>query len=329
MRALITGGTGFIGQHLVRCLCQQGAYCRVLARPSSDTTPLEGLDIEVQRGDITEPATLHRIAEGIDVVFHLAATGHVTALSREALERFRAINVEGARNLVDACIASRLERFVHFSSTAAMGLIRQSPIDETAPCNPVTPYQRSKWEGERIVLEATQTGRLPGIVLRPSMVYGRGGYGEFARFCRWFSRGVFPRVGLGANLTPLVHVRDVVQAASLAGAKGHPGQIYLVASASSVPLAQLRALVLETLGVQRPYIYVPRWLLMAGAALLEGYAALRGATPLVTRRNIASVTASRVFDIDAAHQDLGYEPRVSFGDGIRETVRWYRQEGWL
>ena len=329
MRALITGGTGFIGRNLIRHLCQRGDYCRVLARPSSDVRPLEKLDVEIQRADITEPATLRQAAEGIDVVFHLAATGHVSTVSQADLAMFRAVNVEGTRNLVHACLASGVDRVVHFSSTAAMGLIRRSPINEHTSCNPVTPYQRSKWEGERLVLDACDTGRLRGVVLRPCMVYGPGGYGEFARFCRWFSKGVFPRVGLGANLTPLVHVQDVVRAAYLAATVGGVGQVYLIASETSLPLADLRAMVIETLGVQRPYLYAPRWLAMLGAGLLEGYAALRGVAPLATRANIASVTASRVFDIGAARQDLGYRPQVSFEDGVRETVQWYRQEGWL
>jgi nucleoside-diphosphate-sugar epimerase len=226
-------------------------------------------------------------------------------------------------------LSAQVRRFVHFSSTAAMGLVSASPIDEDTPPNPLTPYQRSKREAEDVVLDAHRIARFPGIVLRPCMVYGPGGAGEFARFCMWFSRGVFPRVGLGPNLTPLVHVDDVVQAAWLAGTKGHPGQVYLVAGATSPPLSEIRELVLDALHVRRPYLYVPRWLAMAGAWGLELAAQARGTTPLVTRRNIASVTASRVFDITKAHQELGYAPRVHLRPGIREAVLWYRDEGLL
>lgn len=328
MRALITGGTGFCGQHLVRQLVADGVRCRLLVRPTSDRASLSNLPVEWVQGDITEPATLRRIAQDVDIVYHLAAAGHVSAISASAYDRFRRINVAGTRHLLAACRSQGIKRFIHFSSTAAMGLIQQQPIHEDTPCNPTTPYQRSKWESEQVVREAHQQG-LPTVTLRPCMIYGPGGAGEFQKFCRLLARGVFPRVGCGPILTPLVHVHDVVQAARLAATRGKPGRTYLVASDRSIPLAELRRLVLDQLGVWRPYLYVPRWLALIGAGALEQIAKLTGRPPLVTRRNIASTIASRVFDITRAREELGYDPAVPFERGIPETVAWYRAQGVL
>jgi farnesol dehydrogenase len=139
-------------------------------------------------------------------------------------------------------------------------------------------------------------------------------------------RGLFPRVGLGANLTPLVHVRDVVQAALRAGERGRPGEVYLVASARSFALAELRRHILRALGVRRPYWYVPTPAMYLGAWCLERLAARRGRAPVVTVRNIANTVYDRVFSIDKARRELGYEPAVDVAEGIAETVKWLTAE---
>jgi nucleoside-diphosphate-sugar epimerase len=329
MNALITGGTGFIGGYLVRALIAARQRCRVLVRPGSQRATLSGLDVEFFEGDLTDADSLRGIADGVNVVYHLAATGHVTAQSAQAYQESRAINVEGTRNLINACLGAPLARFVHFSSTAAMGLLHLPKIDETAVCQPTMPYQRSKWESEQVVLGAWREQGLPAVILRPCMVYGPGGQGEFLKFCQLMSRGFFPRVGRGRNLTPLVHVRDVVQATLLAGERGRPGELYLVAGEASFEIARMRELVLAELGVRRPFIYLPLWLALLGAWGLEWAGRLTGKTPPVTRRNILSSVVDRVYDIGKAQRELGYAPRVSLEEGVAETVRWFRQEGYL
>jgi len=329
MRALVTGGAGFIGQRLLRRLAEQGVACRALVRPGRDTSALAGLGIEWVTGDLTDPASLRGRAAAVDVVYHLAAVGHVAAQTEEDYQRFRRVNVEGTRNLLRACQGERLSRFVHFSSTAAMGAIHRERIDETTPCQPATPYQKSKREGEQAALAAWRESGVPALALRPCMVYGPGGAGEFLKFCRLFARGLFPRVGRGPNLTPLVHVEDVVQAAILAGERGRPGEVYLVAGERSSPRAALRAEVLAALDMRRPYIYTPLWLALAGAWALETMGRVAGRVPPVTRRNILSTTASRVFDISQARAELGYRPSVALAEGVRESGRWFREKGLL
>jgi nucleoside-diphosphate-sugar epimerase len=278
--------------------------------------------VELVEGDITQPATLEGIADGCQVVYHLSAEGHVSAISDEAFQRFVRVNVEGTRNLLDECAKRDIERFVHFSSTAAMGLIREPVVDETCEPQPVTPYQKSKLESERAAMACHEDGRVPVLVLRPCMIYGVGGTGEFAKWVRLMRRGVFPRVGLGRNLTPLVHVFDVVQAALLAGERGRPGETYLVTGPRSYPLAELRKLILAACGVRRPYWYVPTWFMYGSAWMLERLAGLTGKAPIVTTRNIANTVYDRVFSIEKARAELGYEPKIAVEDGIPETVRW-------
>jgi nucleoside-diphosphate-sugar epimerase len=283
-------------------------------------------NIELWQGDIVHPETLSGIAEDVDYVYHLAAEGHVSALSEEAYKRFFTVNVEGTKNLMIECgkFNVTIKKFVHFSSTAAMGLIKKKIVDESIVPQPSTPYQKSKLESEKCVLILGKKFGVPIVVLRPCMIYGVNGKGEFYKMCQWMRKGIFPRVGFGKNLTPLVHVRDVIQGAIKASEKGIPGEIYLLASEHSIDLNELRRLVMEAWNVRAPYPYVPAWLMYGVAWCFEIFARMTGKPPIVTRRNIASTVWDREFSIEKAKRELGYKPQVRFRDGILETVRWFR-----
>jgi nucleoside-diphosphate-sugar epimerase len=159
------------------------------------------------------------------------------------------------------------------------------------------------------------------------MVYGVGGAGEFRKIATLMRRGLFPRLGTGRNLTPLVHVSDVVQGAIKAGGRGRAGEVYLLTSARSIELDRMRELVMGAWGQRALYPYVPVWAMSGLAGALEWWAALRGTTPIATRRNIASTAWDREFAIEKARRDLGYEPAMSFERGIAETVAWFKEAG--
>ena len=181
-----------------------------------------------------EPETLACVAADGDIVFHLAAEGHVSAQSEEAFRRFAAVNVDGTAALIRAAAASGgVRAFGALQLDGRDGPIEKPLVDENDEPQPVTPYQRSKRQSE---LTALETGRETGVlvvVVRPCIIYGVGGTGEFQKMARLMRRGRFPKVGRGRNLTPLVHVDDVVQAAVKAGESGVAGETYLVASARS------------------------------------------------------------------------------------------------
>lgn len=325
---LIIGGTGFVGRHLTRELLARGDTCRLLVRGSSDTTELDGArGVEVRRGEICEPESLRGLAKGVRHVYHLAAAGHVAAQSEEAYRMFVRVNVDGTRNVVRACAGEGVEKLVHFSSTAAMGLIRKALVDEDNPPEPASPYQRSKLESERAALGLGAELGVPTVAVRPCMVYGVGGAGEFRKIARLMRRGLFPRLGSGRNLTPLVHVSDVVQGALKAAARGRVGEVYLLTSAHSIELDRMRELIMSAWGRRALYPYVPVWTMNALAGAFEWWAGLRGTTPVATRRNIASTAWDREFSIAKACRDLGYEPTVSFEQGIAETVSWFKETG--
>lgn len=327
MKALVTGGTGFIGKYLVEELLSRGLSTRLLVRSKSSNLNFYSLkNIELWFGDLTQPQTLCGISEGIDYVYHLAAEGHVSALSSSAYQKFFKVNVEGTRNLIMECgkNPSKIKKFIHFSSTAAMGLIKKKIVDESDVPQPVTPYQKSKLESERVALDLGKQLGLPVVILRPCMVYGVNGKGEFFRICQWMRKGIFPRVGFGKNLTPLVHVKDVVRGAILASQRGIPGEIYLITSERSIDLNELRRLVMRAWGKWSPYPYVPVWFMYGLAWCFEIISMITGNSPLFTRKNIASTVWDREFSIEKAKKDLGYYSQISFEEGISETVNWFK-----
>ena len=329
MRTLVTGATGFVGRYLVQHLEAQGHQCRCLVRSRHRAEAMPTLaHAELIEGDVTDPTSLSGMADGVDYVFHLAAEGHVSAVSQAAYQRFQQVNVQGAQNVVEACAGTGISKLVHFSSTAAMGLIHAPVVDETTPCQPATPYQRSKRQGETVVLAAARNKDVPVVIVRPCMVIGAGGHGEFRKFVRLMARGLFPKVGRGANLTPVIHVQDAVHGAMLAAERGIPGEIYLLVG-GSYPMDEIRRLVVAALGTSPPYPYLPTWLAFAGAWAVETLACKTGRVPMVTRRNIASTIADRVFSIEKAKRQLGFTPQVSLAEATRETVAWSQTQGIL
>lgn len=331
MTILVTGATGFIGRHLVQGLLAKGFRCRCLIRNPvtlADDELFQNPGIEVHKGDVTAPKTLADVGDGVDVVYHLAAAGHVAAVSEEAERAFFAMNVDGTKNLIEACAEAGVRRFIHFSSTAAMGITGEPLMDETTVCQPQTPYQKSKYASEQIALEMGRTHGLEVLVLRPCMVYGPGGQGEFLKFCRLIKKGVFPRVGLGENLTPIVHVDDDVVAAALGAMEGgRGGEVYLVASEKSYPMKELFCAIIHALRIRRAYLYVPVWAAYLAAWAIETMSTATGRPPVVARKNIISTAMDRTFDISKATQDLGYKPTAELGKGAEETIFYFREEG--
>lgn len=324
MNVLITGATGFIGRHLLKRLIDEGHHCRCLVRNMSNVDELfKHPKVELFQGDVTKPKTLKAIGKNIDVVYHLVAAGHVTSVSDEDLKVFFNLNVDGTKNIMKTCGQNGVKRFIHFSSTAAMGLIKLPKIDEAVPCRPQAPYQQSKYESE---LAAFETGKRYGmevIIIRPCMVYGPGGKGEFLKFCRLIKKGLFPKVGMGKNLTPIVHVYDVVQAARNALDKGRAGEVYLVASETSSPFKDIHKNISKSLGVQRIYFYVPFWLAYLVAYFVENYSMILRKPALVSRHNIKTSSTDRTFDISKARKELNYAPSIKLAAGIKETIDWY------
>lgn len=327
MNYLVTGATGFIGPYLIKRLTTLGHTCRCLIRPGSDSIPLKEFNVDFFTGDITDSGTLDGIADGMDGLIHMATLGHMRNFSADE-SQFEAVNVQGTVNIMNSAFASGVKKVVHCSTVAAMGICRDLPATEESVCRPHHPYGKSKLQAEQEVLHMVREQGLPAAIIRFSMVYGPGDPRDILKLTRLAKKGLFPKVGKRTKLTPLIHVEDAVGGILAALEKGKPGEIYLITNRQSEPFDHLRKIIQESLGVHRIPLVVPEWAALSLAAIVEKTFSLAGKTPPVSRKNIESTLADRVFSIEKAQKELGFNPMIDPEIGLRETVKWYRENGW-
>jgi nucleoside-diphosphate-sugar epimerase len=286
------------------------------------------MGVEVVEGDITRPDSLAGLADGVDRVLHMATLGHMSNFTvTESM--FESINVEGTENIMAEALRAGVPRVVHCSTVAAMGICEDVPATEKSPCRPHHPYGRSKLKAEKMVLDLTAGQHLPAVIIRFSMVYGPGDTRDILKLTRLAKKGLFPRVGTRPKLTPLIHVTDAVQGLLLAAEKGGIGETYLITNRDSMPFDDIRKIVQEALGVTRLPLYIPEWAALTTASAAEKIFTVLGKSPPVSRKNIESTLADRVFSIAKARRELGFDPEVDPVGGLRETVAWYKERGWV
>jgi nucleoside-diphosphate-sugar epimerase len=326
MRAFVTGGTGFVGSHLVEELLQRGyeeVRCLVRAAPKW----LEGLPITLVRGGLSDGDALRTAMEGVDVVHHVA--GLTRALEPEAL--FRA-NVDGTLALLDAAEVAGVPRVLVTSSLAAVGPSGGAPLLEDAPLRPISHYGRSKAAMERAVAERRAAGRGPEtVVVRPPPVYGPREADIYTVIRVAARRRVFAIVGDGVReRLDLVHVRDVVRGmADAAEAEGTAGETFFLGGPRPYTWGEVREAVAQALGHGLVRVNVPRALVGPVGAAVEGAGRALGRYPPLNREKAREAQASWVVSSEKARRAFGYQPEVELEEGMRETVAWYRQQGWL
>lgn len=329
MNILVTGGTGFMGTYLVPLLLQRGHNVRLFVRDKQKAQKLFGNRCEIVCGDITDKSTMKGCCDDIDVVYHMAALMGHDSPSDKAFEKFRKVNVKGVYNIVQIAKEAGVKRFIHISSTAAMGLQKDCYINENTVCRPYTPYQVTKREAELLILKEIEDCQFPAVIVRPSMVYGPGFKGDFLTIAKVCKLGVFPKIGRRKNLSPALYIEDLEEALVRFLDKGTIGEIYLLSSSQSFSLEETVKIISETINKKVHYIYVPRVLALFGVTILEKTFKLIGKKPPVTKRNIASASTDRVIDISKMSSDIQYTPKVHLKEGLPKTLRYFMKNGYL
>jgi dihydroflavonol-4-reductase len=325
VRAFVTGGTGFVGSHLVDLLLAGGHEVACLVRsPAKAEALFERARPTLIPGSLTDDEALRRGAEGAEVIFHVA--GLTSARSRAELF---AVNEEGTRRVVAAAPRS-LHRIVYVSSLAAAGpSTRGRQLQGDEPEHPVTPYGASKLAGER----AVRGGGLPWTIVRPPAVYGPRDV-ELLRVFRLARRGITPVFGDGSQELSLIYVEDLARALlAAARARDAVGRTYFAAHPDVV---RSRAFVLAVGRAvrpdARPPIVVPLPTPVARAALwVTGLAAklTRRATVLTPDKANELLADAWTCSPAALERDTGWTPNYSLAAGLAKTVAWYRERGWL
>lgn len=322
LRILVSGATGFIGGHLACHLAAQGHQVRALVR--RDAPKLAERGVALIPGDVTNTKALRLALQGVDAVFHLVAVRDVWGTPETV---YRQVNVEGTRCLLDAAIASDVQRFVYCSSVGVARYPGNLEADETLPYSKPTSqvfYHRTKAQAEQIALDAQ------AIVVRPVITYGPGDENGFlTRLIALLAQGRFVGVGNGRNHVDLVYVDDLVAGMWAALEKGVAGRIYILSGTAPIQVRALLAEICELLGRKPPGLYIP-----TPVALIAGWGMemlwkgvlnplrLSTHTPFITRDKVATLTVDRGFSHKRASLELGYQPQIDYSEGLRRTLDW-------
>jgi dihydroflavonol-4-reductase len=321
----VTGASGHLGGNLVRLLLEEGRTVRVLAR--SDRRAFTGLDVQIVEGDIADAGALRALVEGAETVFHLAGRISIVGAEGGLVER---TNVEGVRNVIQACRETGVRRLVHCSSIHAFDTNPGDQlIDETrklalGPGH--APYDRSKAEGQLAVLEAVREG-LDAVIVNPGAVVGPFDFkpSRMGAVILDICRGRLPMlVDGGYNW---VDARDVSRGALLAEKKGRRGECYLL-TGHWIHICEVSRLISRITGRRTTQIAAPLWLASAASWLSLGWGRLIGTTPKFTPAAIEAIHSHRSISHEKASRELGYSPRP-FEETMRDTLEWFQQEGML
>jgi nucleoside-diphosphate-sugar epimerase len=318
--AFVTGGSGFIGQALIRRLTGEGRRVRALARSDAAASKVEGAGAEAVRGDLDDVQALRDGAAGCEQAFHAAARLGEWG----PWEEFERINVQGTRNTVDACREAGVRRFVHVGTEAAV--IAGEPLhdaDESVPLRPDSKayYCSSKAMAEQVVRDGSHDG-LETVVVRPRFVWGPGDTTLLPGIAERVRQGQFAWVGGGKQLTSVSYIDNVIEGLMAGAERGRPGEAYFVTDGPPVVFREFLTKLLATQGVDPPSRTLPLGVAKGAAAACETIwrrLPLKGEPP-VTRTAIWLSALEVTIDISKARGELGYEPRVTTEQGLERLA---------
>ena len=327
MRALVTGGGGFLGKAIVQRLVARGEAVRSFSR--GDYPDLRALGVEVVQGDLVDAAAVRQAVRGVDVVFHVAAKPGIWGRYRVYYEA----NVLGTLHVLEACRQHDIQRLVYTSSPSVVfhGQDMEG-ADETVPYpdHYDAHYPRTKAIAERRVLQAN-CPRLATVALRPHLIWGPGDNHLVPRIIARARAGLLRRIGDRPNLVDSVYIDNAAAAHLLAADRLHPGsplggKAYFIAQGEPVPLWDLINRILAAADLPPVTRTIPPRAAYAAGWLLELLWRIQGRQdePRMTRFLAGELSTAHWFNLAAAKRDLGYEPEVSLAEGLERLREWLK-----
>jgi len=291
---LVTGGTGFVGRHLIQRMRKEGIAIRAVVKTLDKAQSLEALGVNLIQGDITDKASLEKAVIGVDRVIHLVGiiqeTPHVT---------FQGVHVEGTRNILDAAKRAAVH---HFFYQSALG---------TRPAAKST-YHKSKWEAEELV----RSSGIPYTIMRPSLIYGSGD-GFTTRLSGMIKLSPFlPVIGSGTSKVQPIFINDVVSCILKAmTSNSFSNEIYEIGGPEQLTYEEVTLTLAKALGVRRPTVHLPLFCMKPVARILE---ALLPVPPLTTDQ-LTMIQEDNICSMQDINDAFGIEP-VKFRDGLASFI---------
>jgi len=320
---LVTGASGFIGQHLVNRLLRDGLTVRVLVRSQVREESLPA-NVERARGDLRDQQSLRVAVAGIDSVIHLAGKVHDL---EELYDRgiHEDVTLKGTQNLLKAAGEGGVKRLVFMSSLSVYGTGSGLIGDESASCHPVSSYGRAKLEAEKYLL--TEAGKFGISVcsLRSAMVYGPGCKGNLPRMIKMIDLGIFPPLPDVGNRRSMVYISNLVDAVILAlNRPAANGKCYNVTDARPYSTRELYKMICRGLEKRLPRWHVPVQALVALGLVGDAIGWVWGKKFLFDSDVLEKLIGSAWYSSDKISRELGYQPSITFEEALPELIDWYR-----
>jgi len=322
MKIAVTGASGHLGGNLVRLLLSRGHEVRCMVR--QDTRALDGLPVQSVIGDVLDSDTLSGLVDGVDMVFHLSA--RISLRYNDPTGQVETVNVQGTKNMIEACRTAGVRRMVHFGSIHVFDeTLAKGPLNETthlALSKTLPVYDRTKSQSVLAVLDAVKAG-LDAVIVCPTAVIGPFDYKPSAmgRMLLKIANHRMPiAISGGFNW---VDARDVAIGAVAAAQNGRTGEMYILSGrwASVQEIADLTA---KAAGVRPPVWYPPIGLAMPGAVFMDAWAGLRPSMePAFTRMSLRTLRQGRSISNEKATQELGFCTRA-LEETIADTITWFK-----
>ena len=327
MKILVTGATGFVGRKLIPHILDEGHEVVALVRSTSN---IEGLskDVEIREADLLDISSLEPIVQDVDVVIHLAAYFDFYPSSVDLLYK---VNVEGTKNLMSACVGTKVERFIYCSTTEVIGAVRFPPGNEDTELNPSFDYSKSKVLAEQIVHEISKDTKLDYIILRPTGIMGEGDLYTAFEAIEAVNDGTIPVIpGDGEKGLMYTHIDDVVDGFIKAiTSKSALNTTIILCPDQGITYNELFAYIAECCGVKPPKRKVPTSIAKLGIGLLSPIKNRGKTTFLWHMKTVQSMDEDRLYDNSRAKRILGWEPKVSMKEGLKHAIDWYFENGFL
>ncbi|MBF0560929.1 MAG: NAD-dependent epimerase/dehydratase family protein [Alphaproteobacteria bacterium] len=327
MIALVTGATGFLGSAVARRLLSAGFRVRVLARAGGNRANIQGLDVEIAEGDLTDTPALARAVAGCEALFHVAADYRLWVRDVAAMNR---VNIDGSVALLRAAAAAGVGRMVYTSSVATLGINPDgTPATEETPSSlddMIGAYKRSKFLAEAAVRRLVDKEGLPVVIVNPSAPVGPRDIRPTptGKMILEAALGQMPAfVDTGLNLA---HVDDVAEGHWLAFDRGQVGERYILGG-DNLSLREILTAIAAITHRPAPKVCLPHAAVMPFAVASELWARLFGGEPFATVDGLRMSKKRMYFSSEKAKCLLGYQPRPAV-DGLRDAVAWFRDHGY-
>src|SRR5579859_1182210 len=326
MTTLVTGASGFLGSHVARQLVARGESVRVLLRASSNNRAIADLPLEYVTGDLRDSASLTRALDGVTRVFHVAADYRLWARRKRDIYDS---NVGGTKNLLDAARRAGVSQFIYTSTVATIAVDRPQHPDEFTDAKleeMVGHYKRSKWQAERIVLDAAKQG-FPAIVAMPTTPVGPWDWKPTptGKIILDFLNGKMPGyVVTGLNF---IGVEECASGHLLVSEKGKVGERYLL-GAENLTLKEMLDALAKITGLSAPKLKIPHGLALGVAYANMAFSRLLGREPGIPVEGVKIARHMMFVNATRAQKELGFKPG-SVAAALERAVRWYVDNGYV